>query len=207
MKIYQHKLSQIAYGPRMNTTVWTSGCSIRCKGCFNPLLFDGSLGKAVSPLYILAVVRKGRAQGDTGLAFVGGEPFDQALGLALTLGLIRLVFPKHILTVYSGYAYPSLMKRWQARLALAFADYLVDGPFLSIPAPPDNLSYRGSANQRVIDLKRTTQITHPLIANWDNLLVFSASVISGPPHLMNLLDIDLANDEECGLVEESLPAG
>lgn len=198
MKIYIHKTNQNAYGPRKNTALWTSGCSIQCKGCFNPELFDGSLGKSVTPLYLLKVVRIGRKLGDTGLAVVGGEPFDQAFQLAIGLLLIRIFYPKHKITLYSGYPYLNLIKRWQARLAILFADYLVDGPFTGGSTPDETLSYRGSENQRVINLKSIRNSNSLVFDDWDNRIVISGGEIAGPPHLMNILNPKNTVIEECG---------
>lgn len=103
LKIYQTRFNQAAYGPYSATVCWVSGCSIRCKGCFNPHLFDGSLGRRKSPSQILNLVLQGKRRGDTAVVFIGGEPMDQAVPLLLAVLLLRLTLPKLTITLYSGY--------------------------------------------------------------------------------------------------------
>ncbi len=94
MNVARWKHNSYAEGPRANTTFWLSGCSLRCKGCFNPELWDGRLGQKVSLYGILNIIRRGKHKGDRGIAFVGGEPMDQAWPLGRLCWLTRLLFPK-----------------------------------------------------------------------------------------------------------------
>ena len=103
MKVARWKYHSLAEGHRPNTTFWLSGCRIHCKGCFNPELWDGMLGKELSIIRLLAILKEGRYEGDRGAAFVGGEPMDQAEALGRLCLAARLLYPGHILTVYSGY--------------------------------------------------------------------------------------------------------
>jgi len=185
----------MAEGPRSNTTLWVSGCSLQCKGCFNPELWDGKIGVSLSPLAILRLVKKGRSLGDTGVAFVGGEPMDQAGPLVLSIVLIKL-FTRMPVTVYTGYVFETLLRRPASLVVLLLINFLVDGPFIEKLAD-DNLGYRGSNNQRVIDLRQTRKNLSITLANWDNLLVFTRNTISGPPALMEALGG--GNAKDCGV--------
>lgn len=197
LKIATWKHNSYAEGPRRNTTVWVSGCKIRCPGCFNLELWDGRLGKEVSLGEILRLVWKGRGLGDRGLAFVGGEPFDQAEALGLACRAVHRFFPEHVITIYTGYRLEALLRRPNATLALETAHYLVDGPFILSLADP-NLGYRGSKNQRVIDLQasRENAFQKIALANWDGLLVYDRGVLSGPPAILKMEGTD--NDYSCG---------
>jgi anaerobic ribonucleoside-triphosphate reductase activating protein len=196
VKVFQILPGQSAYGPYLATVIWVSGCRIRCKGCFNPHLFDGSLGSKMSPFKILDNVLKGKKRGDTAVVIVGGEPMDQAFPLFLTILLLRLVWPKMTITVYTGDTYPTLLKKQVNRLVLGLINYLVDGPFIESQAD-DNLGYRGSSNQRVIDLKSTRKFGQVMTRNWDHLILIDDNAISTTPSLSANL----------GLTGEAIPCG
>ncbi len=200
MKVARWKHHSYAEGPRANTTFWLSGCSLRCNGCFNPELFDGRLGQEINLLKILSIIRQGKRAGDHGVAFVGGEPMDQALSLGRLCILTRLLCPGLVITVYTGYRIEKLRRRQDAAFTLRTAHYLVDGPFVYSLADP-NLGYRGSANQRVIDLvaTRNTGWHEVVLANWDGLLVYDRGVLSGPPAILKA-EGDEYDISQCGKV-------
>jgi anaerobic ribonucleoside-triphosphate reductase activating protein len=181
MKVARWKHNSYAEGPRSNTTFWFSGCSLRCKGCFNPELWDGRLGRYVSLLGMLGIIRQGRRLGDRGIAFVGGEPMDQAWPLGFLCLATRLLFPELVITIYTGFRLENLRRRKAAALVLLTAHLLVDGPFVFSLADR-NLGYRGSANQRVIDLVKTrkTGFNRVALENWDGMLVYDRGTLSGP---------------------------
>lgn len=194
-KSHHRSLSE---GPWRNTTVWTAGCSIRCRGCFNVNLWDPRAGHKVGLVDFLHTVLDGRNLGDKGLAVVGGEPFDQPLALGIYLMAVKLLVPELTITVYTGFTLEALLKRPKARLALLVIDFLVDGPFVRKLAN-GNLGYRGSSNQRVIDLVKTRSNRWAIqIADWDNLVVIGEDYIAGPEHLLGAIDnIQLT---ECGRI-------
>jgi anaerobic ribonucleoside-triphosphate reductase activating protein len=183
MKIAKWKHQSYAEGPRANTTFWVSGCKLRCPGCFNPELWNGRLGQELSTAQLLHLIWKGRRLGDRGAAFVGGEPLDQARDLGQLCRGVRWLLPGHIITIYTGYLYEKLRKRPGAALLLQTAHYLVDGPFVLHLADP-NLGYRGSTNQRVIDLQATRASGELTLADWDSLIVYDRERLSGPPAIL-----------------------
>lgn len=198
MNLAKFSHRSLSEGPWRNTTVWTAGCSIRCRGCFNVSLWNPRAGHKVSLVDFLHTVLDGRDQGDKGLAVVGGEPFDQPLALGIYLMAVKLLVPELTITVYTGFTLEALLKRPKARLALRVIDFLVDGPFVRKLAD-DNLGYRGSSNQRVIDLVKTRSNRWVIqIADWDNLVVIGEDYIAGPEHLLGAIDnIQLT---ECGRI-------
>ncbi len=151
---------QVQEGPGRRTVVWFAGCSIRCDGCINPHLFEREAFPARPVMDVLWEVLAGRKAGDTGVSVVGGEPFDQPDALEALAAMVHAAWrrvpgvPRLIL--YSGYRLEELLARPEASVAVALnaADVLVDGPFVRSLARVD-LGYRGSANQRVIDLAAT----------------------------------------------------
>ena len=110
MRVFKYVHHSRGHHPRLSTVIWTSGCSIQCKNCFNPSLFDRKAGKWFSPLKILRIIQAGISKGDKNISFVGGEPLDQALGLFMVLVLLRLFSPTYSVTIYSGYTYEKLIK-------------------------------------------------------------------------------------------------
>jgi anaerobic ribonucleoside-triphosphate reductase activating protein len=198
MNLAKFRHRSLSEGPWRNTTVWTTGCSIRCRGCFNVNLWDPRAGHKVGLVDFLHTVLDGRDQGDKGLAVVGGEPFDQPLALGIYLMAVKLLVPELTITVYTGFTLEALWKRPKARLALRVIDFLVDGPFVRKLAD-DNLGYRGSSNQRVIDLVKTRSKRWGIqIADWDNLVVIGEDYIAGPEHLLDA--IDNIQPAECGRI-------
>ncbi len=99
--------------------------------------------------------------------------------------MTRLLFPELAITVYTGYWLEKLRIRKDMALILRTARYLVDGPFIYSLADP-NLGYRGSSNQRVIDLDatRNTGYQEIVLENWDGLLIYDRGTLSGPPVIL-----------------------
>lgn len=198
MNLAKYRHRSFSEGPWRNTTVWTAGCSIRCRGCFNVNLWDPRAGHKVGLGDFLHTVLDGRDQGDEGLAVVGGEPFDQPLALGIYLTAVKLLIPELTITVYTGFTLEALLKKPKAWLALRVIDFLVDGPFVRKLAD-DNLGYRGSSNQRVIDLAKTRSRRWVVqTADWDNLVVIGEGYIAGPEHLLGALDH--TQPSECGRI-------
>ncbi len=144
----------IVDGPGIRFTVYFQGCSHRCPGCHNPETHDPAGGSLVELDQLLAQIES--SQAIDGVTFSGGEPFEQTL-VAVTLAaeVARLGLD---LVIYSGYTFEELIiksKSDQSTFYLLQAGcLLVDGPF--VQAEKDlNLAYRGSRNQRLIDLPRS----------------------------------------------------
>ncbi len=196
MNIAKYKHRSVTEGPWQNTSFWTAGCSIRCKGCFNIALWDPVVGRNISLIQFLNIVLDGRDLGDRGIAIVGGEPFDQPIRLGMFLIAVKIFLPRPKITVYSGYTLDKLRKRPFNWLALKVIDYLVDGPFIQKMADK-NLGYRGSSNQRVINLTQTRKQRRIILAEWDSLLVLSPEGIHGPPAIIEKFKQSLVS-AECG---------
>ncbi len=200
MNIARYKHQSTAEGPWQNTSFWTAGCSIRCKGCFNVALWDPMVGRNISLIQFLNIVLDGRDKGDKGIAIIGGEPFDQPVRLGIFLAAVRLFQPRYKLTVYSGYTLGKLRKKPLNWLALIIIDFLVDGPFIREMAN-ENLGYRGSSNQRVINLTQTRKQHRIILAEWDGLLVLRPEGIHGPPAVMEKFKQPLVS-AQCGAHSE-----
>ena len=146
----------IVDGEGYRFTVFVQGCrkEVKCPGCHNPSTWDPAAGTELDTADILRQILANSLL--AGATFSGGEPFDQPLPLA---ELARGVHA-HGLDVwcYSGYTYEELLARQDAATdeLLANIDVLVDGRYVA--AQRDlTLEFRGSANQRLIDMAKTRQ--------------------------------------------------
>lgn len=152
----------IVDGPGIRLALFVQGCPHHCRGCHNPATHDPAGGTALSPAEIMERIKA--AGGIDGVTFTGGEPFEQARPLALLAQEIMLLGLN--LVLYSGYTFEELLQRSKGdpdilRL-LEHGLLLIDGPYKEKRRDPA-LPYRGSANQRVLDLPLSLQRKIPVI--------------------------------------------
>jgi anaerobic ribonucleoside-triphosphate reductase activating protein len=138
-----------ALGPGMRAAIWVQGCPLNCPGCVAPEWIPFVPALKLTPHEILEGLD---LDGITGLTFSGGEPMEQAAGLA---ALARLARQKKDLDLicFTGYRYERLVKNPPndgVTALLEEVDVLIDGPF--IQSLNDSKGLRGSSNQRIIHL-------------------------------------------------------
>lgn len=142
----------IVDGPGIRYVVFVQGCPHHCKGCHNPQTHDFKGGYMESQEKLLEEIKENPLV--SGVTFSGGEPFCQAEALA-QLGKKVKAMGKHLI-VYSGYTLEQLLEKGKSEKGvmdlLRTADVLVDGPFIE-ELKDLNLRFRGSSNQRYIELK------------------------------------------------------
>lgn len=142
----------IVDGKGLRYAVFVQGCPHHCPECHNPQTWPFEGGTSMTPEAIFEDFQKNPLL--KGITFSGGEPFCQAGPLT---ELARLVHGAgKDVTAYSGYTYEQLLERRDPDVdaLLSETDVLIDGPF--ILAQKDlELLFRGSANQRLIDMKKT----------------------------------------------------
>ncbi len=137
-----------AEGPGRRWSLWVQGCSIRCPGCCNPEMFVAAGGSAVPLEDLVARIAAAKARGVEGISLLGGEPFEQALPLAVLARAARA--SGLTVMVYSGYTLDELRARPDAAELLATIDLLVDGRYdreRPEPPPPTGRRWIGSTNQ------------------------------------------------------------
>ncbi len=146
----------IVDGPGIRLVVFAQGCPHRCKGCHNPQTHPFEGGRLVTLDDILDIVKKNPLL--DGVTFSGGEPFAQAKAFAL-LGQRLKDLGMNIMT-YTGYTYEYLLKEGSStngwKELLDVSDILVDGKF-DIEKKNLLLPFRGSENQRIIDMNKTRE--------------------------------------------------
>lgn len=146
----------IVDGPGLRMTIFVQGCQHHCEGCHNPKTHDPNGGKKWRLGDLSLEITKEHRKNPlfSGLTISGGEPFDQAKAC---YHLINVAHMYNVdVWVYTGYTYEELRKSTNKYVAamLVSTDVLVDGPF-DISKKSLELKYRGSSNQRLIDVKKS----------------------------------------------------
>lgn len=145
----------IVDGDGVRVVVFFSGCNHHCKGCHNPASHDFSTGKFFgSELQeqIAEYVRE--TPFVSGVTLSGGDPMYSAEAIIPFLKELKKLAPESTVWVYSGFTYEEIIKDPSMRSLLAMCDVLVDGPFV-LEQRDITLSYRGSRNQRIIDVQKS----------------------------------------------------
>ncbi len=153
------KNCDIANGPGVRVSLFVSGCTHRCKGCFNAVAWDFDYGEPFTQETVDSILEMLKPPHIRGLTLLGGEPFEpqnQGPVLAL-LREVKRRYPEKSIWAFSGYLFDKdiLARRlgpWEiTEEYVSYLDVLVDGPFME---EKKNLSlrFRGSENQRLIDV-------------------------------------------------------
>lgn len=138
----------IVDGPGIRTTVFSQGCPHHCEGCHNPETWEFGCGTKVPLEGILEIVESNPLC--RGVTFSGGEPFAQAEAFAQLA--VMLKERGYEVASYSGFTFEQLLKgNEHQRKLLASIDILIDGPYIQSQRSLE-LSFRGSRNQRILDV-------------------------------------------------------
>ena len=154
------KNNDIANGPGVRVSLFVSGCTHRCPGCFNEVAWDFGYGEAFTQETINSILKMLAPAHIKGLTLLGGEPFEPQ-NQPEVLKLLRQVkekYPEKTIWAYSGYLFDRDILACRLGPAeitkeyVSYLDVIVDGPFIQ---SRKNLSlrFRGSDNQRIIDVK------------------------------------------------------
>ena len=156
------KPRDIANGPGVRVSLFVSGCTHHCKGCFNQEAWDFDFGQPFTQETIDSILRELSPGFVRGLTLLGGEPFEPENQPAIVelLRQIKTNYPEKTIWAFSGYLFDRDI--WPGKLGdpaitreyISYLDVLVDGPFVE---SKKNLSlrFRGSENQRLIDIQKT----------------------------------------------------
>jgi len=156
------KNCDIANGPGVRVSLFVSGCTHRCKGCFNEVAWDFGYGEPFTQQTIDTILKMLAPAHIKGLTLLGGEPFEPQNQEPI-VDLLRQVkekYPEKSIWAFSGYLMDKdilagRLGPWEVTEEfLRYLDVLVDGPF--VEAKKDlTLRFRGSSNQRLIDVPAT----------------------------------------------------
>ena len=153
------KNCDIANGPGVRVSLFVSGCTHRCPGCFNEVAWDFAYGEPFTEDTVQSILTMLRPDYIRGLTLLGGEPFEpQNQGPVLELlRRIKGEMPQKSIWAFSGYLFDrdilaGRLGDWEVtREYLGYLDVLVDGPFVEAKKNI-SLRFRGSENQRLIDV-------------------------------------------------------
>lgn len=156
------KKYDIADGLGVRVSLFVSGCTNHCKGCFQSETWDFHYGKPFTEETEKEILDALNHEYIQGFTVLGGEPFEPENQRVLVqlLKKIRETYPDKDIWSYTGFVYDQDLLAGQRKHTevtdemLSYIDILVDGPFV-LEKKNIALSFRGSENQRVIDLKKT----------------------------------------------------
>lgn len=172
MNYGQIKNCDIANGEGVRVTLFVSGCTNRCKGCFQPETWDFNYGQPYTQETEDEIIKLLEPAHINGLTLLGGEPFEPENQRALVslVKKVKILYPNKTVWAFTGFTFEQLMTqtphpRIEVTQDLLFnIDVLVDGKY---EADKKNirLKFRGSENQRLIDLPKTFKTGN--IVLWD----------------------------------------
>lgn len=155
MRYGQIRRYDIANGVGIRTTIFVTGCSRHCPNCFNEEYQSFSAGKPWTDKETQQVIEYLQDPNVAGLTLLGGEPMQNVEGLLKVIREVKKKVDKSI-WVWSGYTWEEIIKDPLKSELLSECDVLVDGPFIDALKDPA-LWFRGSSNQRVIDIKQSIE--------------------------------------------------
>ncbi len=167
------KTYDIANGPGVRSVIFVSGCTRHCKECFQPQTWDFDFGEPLTPEVTDYLLQTLAPPEIAGLTVLGGEPFEprNQAGVLALLETVRAAYPQKSIWAFTGYLLDEELLAGKVGDAatvqkmLALLDVLVDGPFV-IEKKNLTLRFRGSENQRLIDMKKTLQAGTVVL--WDD---------------------------------------
>lgn len=163
MRYGQIRKYDIANGPGIRTSFFVTGCHLNCKNCFNVDYQDPNFGNIWTDETTNLVISYLSDQNISGLTILGGEPFENTKDLTAIVKSIRDKIDKAI-WLYSGHTYENLLKNKENKELLELIDVLVDGPFIE-EKKDLTLAFRGSSNQRVIDVRNSLKENKIILLN------------------------------------------
>lgn len=166
----------VANGPGVRVSLFVSGCNHHCKNCFNRDAWDFNYGNKFTEEQEEQIMEDLKPEYITGLSVLGGEPFEQTNqeGLAPLVKKVKQTYPDKKIWCYTGFTFDKQIlgkmieeeHRDTTKQMLENIDYIVDGRFVEELKDP-KLQFRGSSNQRIIDVKRS--LKEKEIVLWDGL--------------------------------------
>lgn len=172
------KKYDVANGPGVRVSLFVSGCTHHCPGCFNPETWDFNYGKPFDSDVINDILQAMEPSYIHGFTLLGGEPFEykNQQGLLPLLKEMKARFPHKDIWCFSGYTFDEdilgdMVNKWpETKEMLSYIDVLVDGEFV-MDKKDLTLRFRGSSNQRIIKVQES--LKENTIILWDDSAEFT----------------------------------
>ena len=151
MRYNKIRKMDIANGPGVRVSIFFQGCAFHCKNCFNKETWDFKGGEEFTDEVIEKIIKLCEPEHITGLSMLGGEPMhpNNIEGTTKLAKRFKEVYPNKSLWSWSGFLFDRDLKDKEV---INYLDVLVDGQFVDELRNP-KLKWRGSSNQRVIDVR------------------------------------------------------
>lgn len=152
----------VANGPGVRVSLFVSGCTHQCKNCFNKEAWDFNYGEKYTEKQTEEIIKALKPDYIKGFSLLGGEPFEKQNQIVLceVLEEIKKAYPEKTVWCYSGYTFDTDLLTGKicdfsiTKRMLDCIDILVDGEFVE-EKKDLSLRFKGSSNQRIIDVKRS----------------------------------------------------
>ena len=153
MRYNKIRKMDISNGPGVRVSIFMQGCNFNCKNCFNPETHDFSGGKEFTDETINRVLELCENKNVEGLSILGGEPMNpqNIEGTTKLAKAFKEKFPEKNVWAWSGYTFENYLKD---KPVVKYLDVVVDGQFVEEEKNP-TLEWKGSSNQRVIDVQKS----------------------------------------------------
>lgn len=168
------KPTDVANGPGVRVSLFVSGCTHRCKDCFNEEAWDFSYGRPFTGEVQEELLTLLGKEYISGLSLLGGEPLEPSNqeGLLPFLKLVKERVPDKSIWCYSGYTFEYILDTMMiqsqtSRELMGLLDVLVDGQFIAAQKNL-NLRFRGSENQRILDVRQSLAERRAVALIWED---------------------------------------
>jgi len=153
MRYNKIRKMDISNGPGVRVSIFTQGCAFNCPNCFNPETHDFNAGKEFTNETLDKILNLCDNENIEGLSILGGEPCHpkNIEGTTKLAKAFKARFPEKDLWIWSGFSFDKDLKDKEV---VNYADVIVDGQYMDAARNP-GLKWKGSANQRVIDVKKS----------------------------------------------------
>ena len=156
MNYHNIKTDDMLNGDGLRVTCWVSGCNMGCFNCYNPQTWDFNSGIPFTEETMQEILYDLSKPYIKGLTLSGGHPLDphNAPKVLEIVKRVKMVFPNKDIWIYTGYVWEDIIKDNTLKEILECTDVLVDGAYVD-ELRDISLAFRGSSNQRIIDVKKT----------------------------------------------------